>query len=482
MFEIDFHLPKFSLDSVNMEAFKRHMAKHTKTLSKLTDNVGQTSDEFQITYRHLCDAIRAYRFTPALINSHLMVRALSLAINDSELNSKINFSRQLLEQIDSIQVKPSALITTAMTNLFLQRFDQLTDVETLGDWLIKARELRKQSERSDKHIFSIEGPKWLANSAIKQQDDLNSILKDNRLEQYTSGKFLSDAHSIYFVKQLQKIPVNQPHKILDEVIKKDVFTAKYDRTMQVGHKVLEILIDRANTQELDKSWEQVILTIAGDPRVASNSAKYQQWWNKLGKSRIQKVIGWLSRLDLKLFLEVLEDFSKTSGNTELIRMYPSRKNFLEGVFEKDLVENSRLYLSRQAERYLKLHYKKDELPNYSVVSDQDKSIIYLKLKNAHVIEGSHSCYLWIYPNLHEDALVFNYNRTTPSYSELTNGLAAKMAIKGCRPSARIQHNPTNFNWQYQGVEALKSLGMNVTGLDVLSTEDYKRYKRLYGAV
>ncbi|WP_295031794.1 EH signature domain-containing protein [Shewanella sp.] len=482
MFEINLRLPQFTLDSVNMDAFKRHMAKHTKTLSKLTDNVGQTSDEFQITYNHLSKVIQGNQFCPSLISNHLMVRALSLAINDSKLNSKIKINKQLLQQIDTIQIKPSALITTAMTNLFHQRFDQLNEIEALGDWIIKSRKRRNLSERSDMHIFSIEGPKWLANTAIKQKSDLNSILKENQLDQYTSGKFLADAHSIYFVKQLQKIPVNQPHPILDEVIKRDVFTAKYDRTMQVGHKVLEILIDRAPSQELDKSWEQVILTIAGDPRVASNSAKYQLWWNKLGKARIQKVIGWLSRLDLKLFLEVLEDFSKTSGNTELIRMYPSRKSFLEGVFEKDLVENSRLYLSRQAERYLKRHYKKNELPSYSVVSDQDKSIIYLKLKNAHVIEGSHSCYLWIYPHLHEDALVFNYNLTTPSYSALTSGLSAKMALKGCKPSAKILHSPAKYKWQYEGVQALKGLGMDIKGSDVLSNNDYKQFKRFYGAI
>lgn len=482
MFDINLRLPKFSLDSVNMDAFQRLMAKHTQTLSKLTDNVGQTSDEFQNTYANLSKVIHAKQFSASLISNHMMVRALSLAINDSELNSKIRIDSQLLQKIDTLQVKPSALITTAMINLFHQRFDQLADVECLGSWIIKARKLRRQAKPSDVHIFSVEGPKWLANKAIKHNIDLYSVLKDNQLDQYTSGKFLSDAHSIYYLKQLQKIPENQPHPILHEVIKRDVYTAKYDRTMQVGHKVLEILIDRAPTQELDKSWEQVILTIAGDPRVATNSAKYQLWWNKLGKSRIQKVIGWLSRLDLKLFLEVLEDFSKTSGNTELIRMYPSRKNFLEGVFEKDLVENSRLYLSRQAERYLKQNYKRDELPNYSVVRDQDKSIIYLKLKNAHVIEGSHSCYLWIYPHLHETAVVFNYNLTTPSYSDLTSGLSSKMINKGCGPSAKIQHNPSNFNWQYQGVEALKSLGMNVNGRDVVSAEDYKRYKRLYGAL
>ncbi|MEI8647018.1 EH signature domain-containing protein [Paraglaciecola sp. Hal342] len=95
-----------------------------------------------------------------------------------------------------------------------------------------------------------------------------------------------------------------------------------------------ILIDRAPKQGVDESWQNAVIAIAGDPRVPKSHPRYMKWWSQLTNAQSKKVQGWLSKLDLKLFLEALEDYSKSSRDDDMIRMFPSRKHFLEGMHKR----------------------------------------------------------------------------------------------------------------------------------------------------
>jgi hypothetical protein len=289
------------------------------------------------------------------------------------------------------------------------------------------------------------------------------------------------AKNIYFVEQLKGIPVNQPHALLDEVQKPSVYNSRFDEHSLLGHKVLEILISRAANTKVNDSWLHTVLAIAGDPRVPPGNPKYQKWWSQLDKKLHIIVQGWLSKLDLRLFLEALENFSCLSGNDELRRMFPSRKRFLEGLDDKHLVTNTRLYLSRNAERYLRNQYKREHLPSYSIIRNPDKSLIYVQLGDgdAHMVEGSHSCRLWIYRHLHDSAVVFDPSKTSVSYNELTRDLNIRMEILGCGAKAHITHHP-NITWQHNALTALNDIGIDIRAQEVLTVEDYKVYKRQFG--
>ncbi|MFQ3324871.1 MAG: hypothetical protein ACI90U_002702 [Pseudomonadales bacterium] len=60
--------------------------------------------------------------------------------------------------------------------------------------------------------------------------------------------------------------------------------------------------------------------------------------------------------------------------------------------------------------YLNGRYEKEHLPDFSIVEDGDKSIIYVDLGNVHLIEGSHPGQLWIYHILHDSTPVLNYGK------------------------------------------------------------------------
>ena len=72
------------------------------------------------------------------------------------------------------------------------------------------------------------------------------------------------------------------------------------------------------------------------------------------------------------------------------------------------ISDSRLFVSRNAERFLRRNFKKEELPVFGRLSDANKCIIYLRIGDAHIIEGSHSFYLWVYDKLPENQRVTKY--------------------------------------------------------------------------
>ena len=156
-------------------------------------------------------------------------------------------------------------------------------------------------------------------------------------------------------------------------------------------------------------------------------------------------------------------------------MYPSRKQFLEGLLKQELVTGTRLFLTYEAERYIKKHYKTEHLPSYSIVDGgSPKPLVYISLNDAHVVEGTHSCYFWVYERLAESAVVFNYNKRKFTYRELTVGLNERMLREqheGCYTA--IQHNG---NWQMKAAIALKELGVNIDASMLLTKADYQRYK------
>jgi hypothetical protein len=372
------------------------------------------------------------------------------------------------------------LLIETLYQHFLLAFDQLNEPKALAKWLINARPKRNMAKWFDSQILDINGPQWLAKRAVEQQLDFDYQLDELELKNYASGRFLTKAKNIYYVEQLSHIEVNADDNLLIEVQKTTVFESNYDESYLLGHKILDVLISRAPAGNISDAWLNVMMTIAGDPRVAPNHLRYIKWWSHIDAALIAKMQGWLSKLDLKLFLEALENFSHTSGDPELLRMFPSRKRFLEGMFNAGVITNTRLYLSRAAAKYLQLHYKTTHLPNYSVVADGNKSIIYVQMGDRHMIEGSHSCFMWLYDDLHPSATVFNYNDARPDYQQLTSGLSDKMWQYGIVPVDNIQHNPTNFSWQKTALTKLKSMGVTLTAQDVLTAADYALFKRMHG--
>ena len=446
-------------------------------LKKVTKTAGAESKKFEAAYSDVCHAARSIGYVDGAIASKIHIRALAIALPMIQRHVKLR--ARLFEKIYQLSPKPSSLLVDAMHQYFLNRFDEIEVKKELGYWLLWARRKKNTSEEYDESLISIDGPKWLACRAVEHGLDFAQQLTELKLHNFSSGRFMTVSKRIYYVEKLQSIPANKEHELLTELQKRSVFESRYDENKKIGHCALKILIERAPQTEVSESWLNTIIAIAGDPRIPNNHLNYIKWWSHIGKDEIRKVCGWLSKLDLKLFLEALENYSRISGNDELQRMYPARKHFLDGLFDAGLITHTRLYLSYNASDYLKNNYPLKHLPNYSNV-DGTKSIIHVQLGDRHIIEGSHTCYLRVYPRLDGSATVFDYNKNFETYTGLTSQMERLMVNKGCSPIDKIAHHPVSFSWQRRAVGALKSIGVNIKMKDVLSASQYSSYIRLFG--
>ena len=457
------------------------LKKQLLVLAGITKKAGTSNPKFEMAWNKLFVLLKTNLFEQYRIDNRFDVRALAIALNANEnLRSKINITKPLLDSVVSVVPKGSSLFNDALYQYFLTDFDEIEDLSFVGKWLKNEREKKNQANVYDKFILTSNGPRILAKDAIKNKLTFQKQMQRAEVNDYASGQFLKRALSIYYVEQLSTIPVNQPHTLLDEVSVPEVFNAKYDDNDLIGHKVLNILLKKAPKQDVHESWQNTIISIAGDPRIPKSHPKFLKWWSHVPEDMIQKVRGWLSKLDLKLFLEALENFCESSFDTEMKRMFPSRKKFLEGMHDAGAINHTKLYLTKKADAYIRRTYKPEHIPEYSIVEDGERSIIYAELSNGHMIEGSHNCQIWFYNSLDETAPVLKYGKQRKSYRELTIGLNHMMARKGHGAIDHFTHSPHNFNWQHKSLKTLQRMRVKIRAVDVLVASDYKAYKRIYG--
>ena len=73
-----------------------------------------------------------------------------------------------------------------------------------------------------------------------------------------------------------------------------------------------------------------------------------------------------------------------------------------------------------------------------------------------------------------------FGKQRVGYRALTAGLNEQMYEYGCEAYDFFTHSPKSFSWQRRSIEALNELGVKVRAADVLSDDDYRIYKRMYG--
>lgn len=475
----DFTIPPLILSDELLRAPIRKMERVNKLISEKQKGIGTGSEAFQSAKKYLEQSIRRGESLITAIDTKLKVRAFANVLL-GESGRYITLNQELLSHLASITPIPGSLLIESIQRYYFNHFTSLKKkglLQAICDWLLWAFKIKGRQTPEHLHIFNPLAAKWVAESAVNNNTDFENRLEHLNLKMFKGGELIGLAQNIYYVKQLEVITVNKPHPILREIQKPEVYNSPYQADELLGHQILKVLLKRGPTSDVHDSWMNVIMAIAGDPRVPKSHSSFIRWWSQIPSNYLAKMHGWLSKLDLKLFLEALEGHAEVSRDHELQRMYPSRKNFLYALDAKNLVLNTRLFLSYSAERYLLDNYRKEHLPTYSKVRDGSKSLIYVEMKGAHLVEGTHSCYLWIYKQLDDSAAVRDYNKGQFTYSELTSGMNVKMHKLKCGATANIQHNPSNFNWQKKAIIQLKRQKVALEIGDVLSKKDYAMYKK-----
>lgn len=488
---LEFSLPKWKpKDFAVLQRCKEKM-------QFVAGKTGKGSERFKQACKRLWQLAMAGegKNIPIEIKSAIDVRALThLLGKNKEFFDNVPVTVELLDSLYKPKPKLGRLSLIQLINVYFVYFDQIGEkaiFNRLCDLICleiaqNYRELEDGNfSRLDKNrgiLFTIHGPKNVVSYAKENGLDLDQAIKKLALDGCNEGRFHKVARYHYYLDTIDSLAIGEDHPVLAEICKPEVCNAPAEDGRLMGHEILARLIDRALPSDISDAWRRVIITIAGDPRVPQAHQRYQKWWTFLGEERICKVRGWLSRLDLLLFLGILQEYGESTGNEEIKRMFPARKAFLEGLYHQQLISGTRLFVGKDAEKYLKKTFNKKELPEYAIVKDSYRSMIYLQVGDVHIVEGSHSFKLWIFPGMPIKNSIVSYSVKEFSPKEL--GADLESYFKKEFPYEKhkvlsIIHNP-NITWQFKAIEHLKKLGVRLDVEELFCREDYMNYKLRYG--
>ena len=481
------------LSEFSWERFSQQWNSLTLQTKKIADGAGQ-GEEFKALEQQVRQCVLSRDITQLknMLLKRKSVRVLTQLWIDKEEVRKGSLNE---ETIDYIQAKHPKLGMSSLMNLIslvYRYFDALVDgniFNRLTHWLKQQIEqrLKDRKNTSDtilsvlnqaKWLLDLTAPKALVNLAKQNHLDLNEQLKKLRLNELPQGRFLDSCHAQYYLDTLKEIPVGEQHDVLYELLKPDVATMPFEEGKRIGHIALEIIIDRSAGAP-SEIWQNFVLNLAGDPRIANTATNYRQWWKPIGEGRVKAVTSWLAKEDLRLFLGAIEEYANYTGDEALNRMFPARKRFLEGLYDHGFVRNARLMLGNQAEHTVKRVLGKSLTTSYiNLRGMAQTSIIYLDCGDFHIIEGSHNFKLWIYMGLPSKKLN-DYSLSELNHSSLTHSFPQE--FKKNYPKGElmpIQHSPTS--WQKNAIDFLTQNGIELDLEKLFYKDEYRRYISRYG--
>jgi hypothetical protein len=323
---------------------ERHFSVSSKNSARLLEiakKAGTTSDAFN-------NSVNKFQYYAKFETVEKIIREITkpvhvravihLLLNDATFRNKVTLSEYLLNALEKPLGRLSNLALMALVRLWFEQFDRLGPEKILnyfGQFLLNRLKVKTENPRCSHEfqnlykyrslIFQKDGPTKLVD-AIPKNKTLEVFFNKPGLQGYENGRFQHICRTLYYIETLNKIPVGTYHSVLEEIKKQEVYGAPYKDKLLIGHKILSILIDRSPDESISDSWQNTVLAIAGDPRVPKASPRYQKWWAFMSQAQIAKMVGWLSKVDLKLFLEALEEYGRSSGKEDLQRIFPPENN------------------------------------------------------------------------------------------------------------------------------------------------------------
>ncbi|MCC4264420.1 EH signature domain-containing protein [Oceanimonas baumannii] len=479
--------------------------KHLDSWNNLAANAGAMSDKagksdvFERVAQQLRNMASTGQFEglPELLKRRVTARALSwLWLSNDDQGNRL-LTPQLLKALLKAQAPRLTRITLQqLTQLYFRRFDHLDEREGLKALLEQC--LQEQLEKlpltrlahsyanplntlkeQGHWLLTSEGPKILAEQVQEKGIELADTFSVLGLQGYDDGRFGDICRAHFYLETLRNLSVGKWSPVMNELLKPSVNKAPFEGNRRIGHAALEILIDRSGL-EPSNTWQDFIIQLAGDPRITSTASNYREWWQPLGTERIQRVRGWLSKEDLRLFLQAVEQYGIESNNQELQRMFPARKRFLEGLFKLKLIRGTRLLLGTRARQSVRHILGKEVQTNFARMDGQmnDKAVIYLDCGDFHLVEGSHSFMIWVYLAPPSSSLQ-SYERNSFTHHELTKNIPAKYQSQyPGLPHAAIRHMP--HAWQNHVFAFLANNGIGLDIEQLLDERDYDIQLRRYG--
>ncbi|MBM9520102.1 hypothetical protein JWG39_09775 [Desulforhopalus vacuolatus] len=491
---INFHLPEFTLDLPDIadENCTIFFEALTQRLDRYVKKVGKTDVYQRRREKLLTTVLTGNDIRPAIDGPGYIRPLFELWATRENFLLKVPPDKQILAVISdmlerTVHRRLGRLALREACQLFFKRYDIMGNgLEPFCDFL------RQQLNRYEKkellfgldllhgdatNIISPRGHVWLAEQAVMTGLTLPDVA-DQRGIPLLNSRLFEASQQIFYLQRIRALKPNQIDDILFEVRNAKVHRAPCEKGKMLGHPVVMMLIDKLTGYhgEPADQWLKTILAIAGDPRIPSSHRNYREWWSHFGVERIRQMRRWLSRMDMELFLDIVKEFSERKGEEEMRRMFPKRKRFLEGLFQKKLVQDTQLFLSAGPEKYLRKRFSSEEqLPHFHhLVGPSSKlAIFYFRMGDVHLVEGTHTFALSIMDKLPDNSPLGKYDTNRVYQRALGIGLQEEYYNQFGESInfARIIHNS---QWIEKAYNQLTQLGISIAPQDIMDSDDYKR--------
>ncbi len=418
------------------------------------------------------DTVHAFLQTPSDLRL-----CLSLWRDNSEFFRRAPFDDDVLKSLQQNLKQPSRLQLWQLIQLYLETYQHLPcrrglarflqqHLQSLPERTTPSQEMRSYRQHAA-DLFARDGVQSLLATAQQSPQGMVDLCRAWHIPEQSN--FAQQARAEYYLKPLENLPLGENAAVLEEIQQEEVKSTSMSDGLLLGHHAARLLMDKVLKAKADlpENWRHQILAILDDPRVPRSSPSFQMWWGRLEGKYVNAMRTWLSKLDLRLFLNILEEVARRHDRKDMLRMYPARRRFLEGLQAQGLLKESRLLLGKQAEHYVREQFDARDLSGFGKLSSADVSLIYLNLHGVHLLEGTHSFQVRIYQDLPIEGLA-DYEVNKFSMSNIRK-YAADVSVKH-------SHSPVP-RWQRSLIESLRQAPFNlhIDPTKVLSRKDYFIY-------
>ncbi len=492
---MELSIPAIALPCISSTSECQRFTELTQRTRKIAKDGGTSMRGFKIRVQRLLALMRADEDVAEHLEKLADIRPLiHLWQTNSVFRWKQPVSAEMLRAFNLLTPVIGTLAMAQLMRLYFDKYDQLEEgLEPLRKFLKKqvtrrnGRPLAGDLKKLTGHqlvVLHRNAPHELVKFCIKNEYPLDQGISQMGIPRGDKNRFVSVCEGIYYLESLKKLSHGQDSDIFPELTRNKVHSLPYE-DRRLGHAAVEILIDKclASNSELPDNWRDIILSIAGDPRVPHSHKNFIKWWSVLNHERTQWMQQWLSKIDLELFLAILNEYAKNSGNDAIVRMFPARARFLEGLHKAGLIKSSRLFLGNAAAGFLQSRFVNKTLPSYAALMTAAKAIVYFKVDNIHCIDGTHSFPLLMFEELPPKTPIGDYSSNAFSERDLNQRIIEshqkiRNQGKAKKDHVRIVHHP-NIGWQFKAIQAFRDFGINVDPAAVLTRQDFNDYLRKY---
>jgi len=384
-------------------------------------------------------------------------------------------SKGLLKKFKQFKKALNPSLSFSLIRIFFDKYDFIKDLHFFCQYLKEglsnieisrplSDELRTYCTNKE-IIFNI-SPEKLLNNAKNRNKDLSYIFEELKIPDSRYGRFAQICKKNYYIEPLKKIKFGAYHPVFDEIKNQHVKETPYNKRLNIGQASAILLMDLIEKKELfaPEIWLKLILNILGDPRIPETSPQYKIWWMPLDKKYEKMMRKWLAQIDLVVFLEILEEVARTNDNEKIKRMFPSRKEFLENIYKENMIKDTRLFLGNDALSYVNDKYKSEKKPLFSRLNHKSKSIIYLNIGKAHLIEGTHNFSVRIFDKLPSKCSLNDLESKKFSIKNLSTDIENKYKAEYIinKPFPYIVHHDVHNAWQKKLYNVFSDIGIRIT--------------------